>query len=283
MILYTSTREHKTTVINDEAGKSWEHIFVREVGHSLPKAGIRLRMEGRDVWTAHFAVSGSCGFNDIVIHAGEGCLIPPGVGFEILTGEGLEHYWMMFGGGDIPEILSRSGIGREANGFSCGFFERVRGDFDAIVSAEPTGEFDLEMYMNSLFWKLMAYHREGAPERSSPADGYIRLARSFVDSHFSEPIGVEDIAAAAHVTSRYMYKLFKKRLGRSPKEYLTDRRMECARYLLSTTGLSVSEISADVGFGNPSGFAAAFREKHGAPPEKWRLGLRSGEKNPESR
>ena len=67
-----------------------------------------------------------------------------------------------------------------------------------------------------------------------------------------------------------MYKLFKKNFGKAPLEVLTERRMECARYLLATTSLSIGEIAADVGYLNPSRFAMVFREKHGMPPGHWR-------------
>ncbi len=263
LIHYQSTLELKTTVIDDEAAGE---LFVREVGHSLPEAGVSLRLPRRDVWTIHFVVSGACDFCGITVRAGEGCIVPPGIPFEILTGERLEHYWIMAGGG-AARILG----GIEAPRlFSCGFFENIRGDFDRIILSGAAGGFDAPLFMTSLFYKSAAFMNAPGSFSSDRQSGYVSAAKAFIDSRYGSQIGVEDIAAAAHVSSRYLCKLFVKRLGKSPLEALTDRRMECARYLLLSSALTVAEVAREVGYMDPGRFGIVFRSRHGVSPGRFR-------------
>lgn len=270
MIIYSNSRERKNIRIDDTVRNDNEPIFVREVGHSIPQSGINQSLSARDVWTMHFVTSGSCRFSGVELKAGDGYLIPVNTPFTINVGEGFEHYWIMFGGNMAPDLLADAGLEPSPHLFGCGFFGQIRRDFDLTVSAPISGEYDLPLLMISLFWKLLAAMkacRSAAPDRQNE---YIRLASDFIDANYSRRVSVEDIAAAAHITSRYMYKLFVKHFGKAPLEVLTERRMECARYLLSTTGLSIDEIAKDVGYSNPNRFALVFREHHGMPPGRWR-------------
>ena len=269
MLIYTNDRERRTARIDDTVRDEDEQVYVREVGHSMPGKVFR-NLPARDIWTIHFVTAGSGKFSGETVRAGDGYLIPKGVPFSIDAGEDMEHYWMMFGGSKIPGLLTDSGMELTRHRFSGAFFDRLTRDFELTVSAPLWGDYDLPFLMNSLFWKLLAVIKTRKTGESTRQKEYIRLAEAFIDSNYRNQISVEDIAAAAHVTSRYMYKLFKKNFGKAPLEVLTERRMECARYLLSTTSLPIGEIAADVGYLNPGRFAMVFREKHGMPPGHWR-------------
>lgn len=269
MLIYTNDRERRTARIDDTVRDEDEQVYVREVGHSMP-GRVFHNLPARDIWTIHFVTAGSGLFSGETVRAGDGYLIPKGVPFSIDAGEDMEHYWMMCGGSKIPGLLADSGMELTRHRFSGAFFDQLIRDFELTVSAPLWGDYDLPFLMNSLFWKLLAVMKTRKTGESTRQKEYIRLAEAFIDSNYPDQISVEDIAAAAHVTSRYMYKLFKKNFGKAPLEVLTERRMECARYLLATTSLSIGEIAADVGYLNPSRFAMVFREKHGMPPGRWR-------------
>lgn len=270
MIIYSNSRDSKNICIDDTLHNNDEPIFVREVGHSMPKSGVNQSLSSRDVWTMHMVTSGNCRFNGIELKAGDGYLIPVSTPFTINVGDDFEHYWIMFGGSMVPKLLADVGFTHSQHLFSCGFFGQIRRDFDLTVSAPVSGEYDLPLLMISLFWKLLAAMKACKRHSLDRKNEYIRLASDFIDTNYSSHVSVEDIAAAAHITSRYMYKLFKKHFGKAPLEVLTERRMECARYLLSTTELPIDEIAEDVGYTNPNRFALVFREHHGMPPGRWR-------------
>jgi len=81
----------------------------------------------------------------------------------------------------------------------------------------------------------------------------------------------DEVAAAMGMTRR----TFNRRLqehGMTYREALRTVRLEAARQLLRDTKLSVSEISAALGYAEPSVFVRAFQRWAGAAPNQWRTG-----------
>ena len=65
---------------------------------------------------------------------------------------------------------------------------------------------------------------------------------------------------------------FRQAFGVSPKKMLLQRRMEEAKRLLQQTGLSIKDISNEVGYSHQHEFARAFRHLAGSSPTEWRDG-----------
>jgi AraC-like DNA-binding protein len=94
------------------------------------------------------------------------------------------------------------------------------------------------------------------------------IDREYADEH------VPALAREAHASPAHFSRSFKKAFGETPHQYLLRRRVERAKDLLRSTGLSVTEVSLDVGFRSLGSFSTAFRELVGEPPgqyaRRWR-------------
>lgn len=86
----------------------------------------------------------------------------------------------------------------------------------------------------------------------------IQHAVDFINTNYQKHITVEDVAKSVNVTRSHLYKLFKKNLGCSPKEYLTYIRMYHASQLLIHTSTLISDISRKVGYKDPLLFSKNF-------------------------
>jgi transcriptional regulator GlxA family with amidase domain len=91
-----------------------------------------------------------------------------------------------------------------------------------------------------------------------------------IESRFAEPLDLEDLATIAGLTAQHLRKIFKAATGKSPVDYLWDTRLEHARRLITGTGLTLSEISAECGFTNPYHFSRKFRQAYDEPPREYR-------------
>ncbi|MBQ9116311.1 MAG: AraC family transcriptional regulator [Clostridia bacterium] len=69
---------------------------------------------------------------------------------------------------------------------------------------------------------------------------------------------------------RSFRELFKRLIGVSPKEYISEMRIKNAEELLLTTSMSIKEISASLGFSNQYYFSNFFKKKKGGYPEAFR-------------
>jgi AraC family transcriptional regulator len=104
-------------------------------------------------------------------------------------------------------------------------------------------------------------------------DRRVRRAIELMHAHLHRELPLEEIAAAAFLSPFHFARLFKKLTGASPHAYLAALRVTRARALLAETDLSVSEVSARVGYGTPSHFAKAFRQATGLTPRAYRAAL----------
>jgi LacI family transcriptional regulator len=106
-------------------------------------------------------------------------------------------------------------------------------------------------------------------------DPDLRQAVIFIRAHAYEPIGVEDVAAAAAVSRRMLERKFRDTLDRSPLEEIRRHRLARARELLATSDLAVSAVAAAAGFGTPEYLTAVFKSEFGTTPLRYRSGVRA--------
>ncbi len=105
---------------------------------------------------------------------------------------------------------------------------------------------------------------------SLPYNNRVNEIISYISEHYSEPLTLDMISNNVHLDKSYMIRCFKKATGRTPIEYLTEKRLEIAKSLLSTTNLNVSEIATLCGFSNASYFTSSFRSIIGVTPTTYR-------------
>lgn len=94
----------------------------------------------------------------------------------------------------------------------------------------------------------------------------LEQAISYIDHHYSEKITLDEVAAAAYMSSNYFSFYFRKVTGISFSEYVTRIRISHARELLRDTDKSVTEIAMECGFHNISNFYRLYKKQVGKPP-----------------
>jgi AraC-like DNA-binding protein len=99
---------------------------------------------------------------------------------------------------------------------------------------------------------------------------HLLRARDLIDARYAEPLDVAAIARAAHSSPAHFSRSFKAAFGETPHQYLLTRRIERAKHLLSTTSMSVTDVSLDVGFLSLGSFSATFKRIVGVRPRDYR-------------
>ena len=84
---------------------------------------------------------------------------------------------------------------------------------------------------------------------------------------------VDDIAAGVGVSRSWLYRRFMESFGCSPTAYLRDRRLACAKQLLESTRLHISEIACSAGYPDPLYFTKVFTRRFGCSPSAYRAGF----------
>ncbi len=111
------------------------------------------------------------------------------------------------------------------------------------------------------------------PAEGSPAERHARQVAqmtAFVAARFREPVGVAEVAAAAHLHPATASAAFRAVTGTTPGAFLLGCRLAEARRLLLVTDADVDAVARRAGFGSTSSFYAAFTREVGEAPAAWR-------------
>lgn len=100
--------------------------------------------------------------------------------------------------------------------------------------------------------------------------------RDLADARYFEPLGVNDLAAAACLSRAHFSRQSRRTFGESPRAYLLTRRLERAAALLRATDRSVSDICFAVGAQSVGSFTWSFTRTYGVSPTAYRLGFPPG-------
>ena len=92
----------------------------------------------------------------------------------------------------------------------------------------------------------------------------------YISRNYTLPISLQDIADYFNFHPAYIIRCVKKAYGITPNKVLINIRIEHAKRLLVTSGISINKISYFVGFTNISYFNRTFREHTGMTPREYR-------------
>ena len=89
---------------------------------------------------------------------------------------------------------------------------------------------------------------------------------NYINEHYNETLRREELANIVHLSPSYFGDLFKKNLGISVVDYITDVRLRKAHSLLKHTSTPIQDIIQSVGFNSPSLFYRKFYEYYKMKP-----------------
>jgi AraC-like DNA-binding protein len=141
--------------------------------------------------------------------------------------------------------------------------EQICHDASAVDAFEGNGVLTILL---SPFLRTARSH-EGVHTR---ATRQFLAVQEFIHSHMHENILLGDLARTVNLHPTYFSDRFKKMVGVRPLEYLMQRRMERAQYLLLTTRAPVKQVANDVGIPDAAYFARVFARHCGQPPSEYR-------------
>ncbi len=125
--------------------------------------------------------------------------------------------------------------------------------------------------------ELVVYHRRSGGQsqfslmsQMDPESDRIRIALSFARDHLHEPLPVERLAEAAHLSLRQFGRAFRRETGETPARAVERLRAEAARTRLLAGSEPIEQIAQAVGFSDPERMRRAFVKLYGMPPKSVR-------------
>src|SRR5438309_10778352 len=98
----------------------------------------------------------------------------------------------------------------------------------------------------------------------------LRAAKDLMDRSYSEDLDLDAIAGEAGYSRFHFVRSFRDTYGRTPRAYLSERRIERARELLRTVNLTVTEICYLAALSSLSSFSARIQDNAGVSTSQYR-------------
>ena len=171
-----------------------------------------------------------------------------------LTGTGMEILPL------VPEIPEQAEI-----------LEAIQQAFE-IDNSRMGYEFQLREILAGIWLKLLMLQDQSAEPGPGDrhADDQIKALMIYIHEHYPEPVTVEQLAQAGHISKRVCFRLFRERLHMTPVEYLRNYRLQMASRMLIKTKEPVTQIGYACGLGSASYFGKTFRRHFGCSPAEFR-------------
>lgn len=100
------------------------------------------------------------------------------------------------------------------------------------------------------------------------------LIEEFINTHYSSPTALQDLAALLHLSIRQTQTVVKQLTGKNFKQLILDQKMITAKYIIETTDVKLDEIRAFVGYTWYNSFHTAYVNYYGCSPIVHRLAAR---------
>jgi AraC family transcriptional regulator len=99
-----------------------------------------------------------------------------------------------------------------------------------------------------------------------------RLARvlDYIDASLEGDLTVDHLASIACLSTFHFARAFKAAVGQSPHRYISDKRLERAKALLTGADRSLVDIALALNFSGQANFTRAFRQATGQTPGRYR-------------
>lgn len=122
----------------------------------------------------------------------------------------------------------------------------------------------------SLIVSLIERYKDSLSTKKS-SEVLMMSAQNYIQQNLGSDFGIEDISDFLGISCSYFCLLFKNHFGETFVEYLTRQRIETAKYMLSGSEKSITQIGAEVGYQERRYFTKVFQKYTGMTPSEYRL------------
>ncbi len=144
--------------------------------------------------------------------------------------------------------------------------------FDAIIVHEVFLIEDFQTFDNMVTYlvKMLGGHTSNKINMDLIKNDTFKQILEYINTNFTYPISFHQICYTYSINPSYLSQVFKKEIGITFTNYITQLRMNYAKDLLCNTNIMVSEVSEKVGYEQYFYFSKLFKKLYGISPKQFR-------------
>ncbi|MDQ0916934.1 helix-turn-helix domain-containing protein [Paenibacillus sp. V4I5] len=130
------------------------------------------------------------------------------------------------------------------------------------------GTKELEPTICEFFTRIIEMTK--AQRGGSKSGNLVSLIEQYIHDHYTQDLGLEQIAEEMGVSVKYVSRVFKDKKDEYLTDYINQVRIEKAKEMLVQTELRVNEIAENVGIHSRTTFLRVFKKVEGITPNEYR-------------
>lgn len=142
----------------------------------------------------------------------------------------------------------------------CDFFAQRIED-----AASLTENFDVTTELVQIYFKKVCESKQ-----NDGVSSIVKNCCDYIGIHINEKLSISELAERAGYSEYYFSRKFKQEMGCTLTEYIMREKIERAKVLLSTTSMSIMDISIELSFNSRSYFSDTFQKNTGISPGEYR-------------
>lgn len=187
--------------------------------------------------------------------------------------KGWVELYVGFNGMLANHFLLQNKVLQNQTVINCGFNELIYqtyGKLFNVASKEFPGSQHvassciIELLANIVSWEKQKQFTD------KPIERIIEKTKLLMRENIYSEIDLEQIAINNNITYSYLRRMFKSYTGISPHQYFLDMKLLRAKELITSSNLTIKEISYHMGFSSEHYFSRLFKKKTGAMPSEIR-------------
>ena len=140
-----------------------------------------------------------------------------------------------------------------------------------------SGAFFLEGIAAALASHLIRYYSADAPVMTNSVGGMapstLRRCIALMDAGLERDLRLDELAREAGLSTSHFFRSFRESTGKTPYQFLLDRRVQRAQTLMRDPRTSLTKVAKSSGFANQHHLARIFRSVTGMTPSAYRGSL----------
>ncbi len=224
----------------------------------------------RSQYLIQYVITGKGYFNGSCLCAGQGFFVTPGMTEVYYPDENDPWEYMFFSTHDprMEEFLRLYGADPQTNIFSFDCIPEILG-LKPYVDANDLS-LTSSPKLTEIFLKVFNAHIDTRLSTDMPERLFVQ-AESYISRNLYSRLSVNSVCKIMSVSQPYLYKLFMKYAGMSPKQFIDRAKMkEAKRLLVQNKNLNISSVAVSLGFADVWTFSKFFSSHEKKSPSQYR-------------
>lgn len=254
---------------------SSQYFSIIRIGHQICPPNYNVGPVKRSHYSIHFVVRGSglltTSKGSSSISAPCAFLIKPDTSIQYSSSaeDPWEYYWIAFSeqARDEFEYLFPTFNATQLCAFKSS--ENLIECLNSAISYYKSSVVN-PLILKSYFYMIISYlEPDTALLKNYTYPPILLHAKQYIENNFCYPIDINDICRELNLNRTYLFKLFKRHLNTSPKQYLTSCRIHHAKAMIISGNCTLTEVAFSCGFKDYCIFSKCFHNTTGISPSKY--------------